>query len=380
MQKGDEGSAKDGDLVRFDLVRKGRFHVPQARVLESLGNPDDQRQISLIAVHAHGIPDDFPESVMTEAERLEPPTLSGRTDLRAIPLVTIDPPDARDHDDAVYAEPDADPANDGGFIVIVAIADVAHYVRSGTKLDREAQLRGNSVYFPDRVVPMLPERISNDLCSLREGEERACLAVRMIFDRHGAQAAPRFRARHDALGGEALLPGGAGGDRRQAVRQGRARCWSRCCGRCGPPTRRWRRRATSAQPLDLDLPERKIVLDAKGRVADVIVPERLAAHRLIEEFMIQANVAAAETLEAKRTPVVYRVHDQPSKEKLKNLREFLETLEHQARAAEHAEAGALQSHPRAGEDDARARPHQRGRAAQPERRPSTTSTTSVTSA
>ena len=143
-------------------------------------------------MHAHGIPDDFPEGVIAESENLAPPTLQGRTDLRALPLVTIDPPDARDHDDAVFAEPDTDPANEGGWIVIVAIADVAHYVRPGTRLDREAQLRGNSVYFPDRVVPMLPERISNDLCSLREGEDRACLAVRMIFDRSGTKKAHTF--------------------------------------------------------------------------------------------------------------------------------------------------------------------------------------------
>lgn len=141
IAKGDEGPAKDGDLVRFDLAKKGRFNVPQARVLESIGNPDDQRQISLIAVHSHGIPDDFPESVITESEALTEPTLSGRTDLRSVPLVTIDPPDARDHDDAVYAEPDTDPANPEGWIVLVAIADVAHFVRPDTKLDREAQLR-----------------------------------------------------------------------------------------------------------------------------------------------------------------------------------------------------------------------------------------------
>ncbi|MFA5898260.1 MAG: RNB domain-containing ribonuclease, partial [Hyphomicrobium sp.] len=192
IRKGDEGEAKDGDLVRFDLGRKGRMHVPQARILETLGNPDDQRQISLIAVHAHGIPDDFPESVVTEAEGLQEPTLSGRTDLRDTPLVTIDPPDARDHDDAVYAESDSDPANPGGWIVLVAIADVAHFVRPGSKLDHEAQIRGNSVYFPDRVVPMLPERISNNLCSLREGENRACLAVRMVFDKNGNKRSHTF--------------------------------------------------------------------------------------------------------------------------------------------------------------------------------------------
>lgn len=326
IAKGDEGEAKDGDLVRFDLARKGRFHVPQARILESVGNPDDQRQISLIAVHTHGIPDDFPESVITESKSLEPPRLQGRTDLRGIPLVTIDPPDARDHDDAVFAEPDSDPANEGGHVVIVAIADVAHYVRSGGKLDREAQLRGNSVYFPDRVVPMLPEKISNDLCSLREGEDRPCLAVRMVVDKHGQKRSHAFM--------RAMMRSAA----KLSYQEAQAAIDGNVSAKCAPLMQTVLRPLWAAydlmaaardkrQPLDLDLPERKILLDEAGRVARVVVPERLAAHRLIEEFMIQANVAAAEALEAKRSPVVYRTHDQPSKEKLTALREFLESLD-----------------------------------------------------
>lgn len=326
IQKGDEGDAREGDLVRFDLARKGRLHVPQARVLEALGNPDDERKISLIAVHSYGIPDDFPESVLIETETLEQPSHKGREDLRAVPLVTIDPPDARDHDDAVYAEPDPDPKNHGGFVVIVAIADVAHYVRPNTRLDREAQLRGNSVYFPDRVVPMLPERISNDLCSLREGEDRPCLAVRMVFDRHGEKRGQAFS--------RALMRSAA----KLSYQEAQAAIDGKPSPKCQPLMERalqplWAAYAALAaardrrEPLDLDLPERKILLDKEGRVARVVVPERLAAHRLIEEFMIQANVAAAEALEMKRTPVVYRVHDQPSREKLNSLREFLETLD-----------------------------------------------------
>jgi len=322
---GDEGPAKDGDLVRFDLARKGRLHVPQARILESLGNPDDQRQISLIAVHAHGIPDDFPESVIEEAEALREPALSGRTDLRDVPLLTIDPPDARDHDDAVYAEPDPDPANPGGWIVFVAIADVSHFVRPGSRLDREAQLRGNSVYFPDRVVPMLPERISNNLCSLREGENRACLAVRMVFDKDGQKRGHTFM--------RALMRSAA----KLSYQEAQAAIDGRPSDKAGPllePVLRplWAAYEVLAAardkraPLDLDLPERKILLDEKGKVKDVVTPERLTAHRLIEELMIQANVAAAEQLEGKRTPVVYRIHDQPSKEKLASLRDFLDTL------------------------------------------------------
>ena len=277
-------------------------------------------------MHAHGIPDDFPEGVIAESENLAPPTLQGRTDLRALPLVTIDPPDARDHDDAVFAEPDTDPANEGGWIVIVAIADVAHYVRPGTRLDREAQLRGNSVYFPDRVVPMLPERISNDLCSLREGEDRACLAVRMVFDRSGTKKAHTFM--------RAMMRSAAKLSYQEAQAAIDGKPSEKCVALLEPVLRPlWAAYAALSEardkraPLDLDLPERKIVLDEEGKVARVVTPERLAAHRLIEEFMIQANVAAAETLEGKRTPVVYRIHDQPSKEKLASLRDFLQTLD-----------------------------------------------------
>ena len=326
VRQGNDGNAKDGDLVRFDLSARNRQSVSEARVLESLGNPHDQRKISLIAVHAHGLPDDFPAPVMAESGALERFSADDRTDLRSLPLLTIDPVDARDHDDAVYAEPDADPRNRGGFVVIVAIADVAHYVRPGTRLDKEAQLRGNSVYFPDRVVPMLPERISNNLCSLREGEDRPCLAVRMIFNAHGQ------KRRHEFL--RAVMKSAA----KLSYQEAQAAIDGRVSEKCAPLMERalaplWEaygalaRARDQRQPLDLDLPERKILLDQEGRVARVVVPERLDAHRLIEEFMIQANVAAAETLEQMKTPLVYRTHDVPSKEKLKSLRDFLETLD-----------------------------------------------------
>lgn len=322
----DVGGAEDGDLVRFQLNRRGRFATPRAEIVESLGNPDDQRKISLIAIHAHGIPEDFPESVLQECETLAAPKMDGRTDLRNVPLLTIDPTDARDHDDAVHAEPDTDPKNSGGFVVTVAIADVAHYIRPGSKLDREAQLRGNSVYFPDRVVPMLPEKISNDLCSLRELEERPCLAVRMIFDKHGE------KRKHTFL--RAMMKSAA----KLSYQEAQAAIDGNPSDKCQPLMERallplWAayravaKARDSRGPLDLDLPERKIVLDEQGKVARVVTPERLEAHRLIEEFMIQANVAAAETLEEKRLPLVYRVHDQPSPEKLKGLRDFLETLD-----------------------------------------------------
>jgi ribonuclease R len=336
---GDEGGARDGDLVRFDLARAGgRYGVPQARVVETLGNPKDQRKISLIAVHAHGLPDEFPPAVLAEAQKLREATPAGRADLRSIPLLTIDPADARDHDDAVHAAPDADPANKGGWIVHIAIADVAHYVAPGSRLDREARLRGNSVYFPDRVVPMLPERISNDLCSLREGEERACLAVRLVIDRDGNKKGQtllrgimRSAAKLAYEEAQAAIDGKPSSKGRPLLDTVLKPLWGAYAALAEARDRR--------EPLDLDLPERKVLLDKEGRVERIVVPKRLTAHRLIEEMMIQANVAVAEILEAKRAPVVYRVHDAPSKEKIVSLREFLDSLQLKLPSASTLRAG-----------------------------------------
>ncbi|HJZ30746.1 MAG TPA: ribonuclease R [Hyphomicrobiaceae bacterium] len=334
---GDDAGAKDGDLVRFELARAGRYGVPQARVRETLGNPHDQRKVSLIAVHAHGIPDEFPPHVLADLAKLEPPSLAGRTDLRGLSLITIDPADARDHDDAVHAAPDTDPGNVGGHVVHVAIADVGHYVRPGSRLDQEARLRGNSVYFPDRVVPMLPEKISNDLCSLKEGEERPCLAVRMVFDadgnkrRHGFQrAVMRSAAKLSYEEAQAAIDGAPSQRCRGLVDPVLRPLWAAYGAVAAARDRR--------QPLALDLPERKVELD-RGRVARVVIPARLEAHRLIEEFMIQANVAAAETLAEKRAAVIYRVHEPPAKEKLVALREFLTSVELKLPGAAHLRAG-----------------------------------------
>ncbi len=325
VEPGHAGEARDGDLVRFDLVRS-RHGTPAPRIVETLGNPSDQRQISLIAIHTHGIPDEFPQAVLDEVTRLPKLEREARRDLTQLPLLTIDPVDARDHDDAVYATADTDVANTGGWRVIVAIADVAAYVRPGTRLDSEARLRGNSVYFPDRVVPMLPERISNDLCSLREGEERPCLAVEMVFDAHGHKRAATFHralmrsaAKLSYQEAQAAIDGKPSEKAARVLDSALRPLWAAYAALC-------KARDVRA-PLNLELPERKIVLDAEGRVANVIVPERLAAHRLIEEFMIQANVAAAEALEAKALKLVYRVHEPPSREKLAALGDFLETLE-----------------------------------------------------
>ncbi|MEL7345884.1 MAG: RNB domain-containing ribonuclease, partial [Pseudomonadota bacterium] len=179
--------AKDGELVEAEQAGpKNRLGLQRARILARLGDPGAPKAVSLIAIHQHGIPDDFPDAVIEEADAMAPADLDQRLDLTDMPLITIDPSDARDHDDACYAEPDAAKDNEGGFILWVAIADVAHYVRPGSALDGEAWRRGNSTYFPDRVVPMLPDRLSGDLCSLHEGVPRACIAVRMRIDKDGA--------------------------------------------------------------------------------------------------------------------------------------------------------------------------------------------------
>jgi len=325
VARGATGDAENGELVRFEIARAARMGVPTARIVARFGNPQAQQMTSLIAVHAHGIPDAFPQAALDEAEAAKEPDLQRREDLRHLPLVTIDPSDARDHDDAVWAEADPNPANRGGWVAIVAIADVAAYVRPGSTLDKEARKRGNSVYFPDRVVPMLPERISNELCSLTEGDARACLAVRMVFDKDGRKQSHRYF--------RALMRSAASltYEQAQAAIDGRP---DEVTGPLLEPVLRplWGAYAslvlarTERGPLDLDLPERKILLDDQGRVRGVASPPRLAAHRLIEEFMISANVAAAETLEAKRSPLIYRVHDNPSKEKLAALGEFLSTI------------------------------------------------------
>ena len=322
----DANGAQDGDLVSVELMRSRGYGLPSGRVKERLGSLKTEKAVSLIAIHAHEIPQEFPADVIRESEAAKPATLAGREDWRNVPLVTIDPPDAKDHDDAVHAELDSDPSNKGGYIVNVAIADVAFYVRPQSPLDREALKRGNSVYFPDRVVPMLPERISNDLCSLKPGEPRGALAVRMVIDKDGRKRSHTF---HRVL-------------MRSAAKLNYAQAQAAVDGRpddtAGPlldPILKplydayalVKRARDERDPLDLDLPERKILLKADGTVDRVVTPERLDAHRLIEEFMILANVAAAETLEKKALPLIYRVHDEPTVEKVHNLQEFLKTLD-----------------------------------------------------
>jgi len=321
----DAQDAAAGELVLAEVTAQHRLGLPRARVVERLGSADAPRAASLIAIFSRDIPTEFPGPALADARRARAAPLGEREDLRAVPLVTIDGEDARDFDDAVFAEADDDPRNPGGFHLIVAIADVAWYVRPNAALDRAAYERGNSVYFPDRVVPMLPERLSNDLCSLRPDEDRPTLAVHMWIDAHGHKRRHRFtRAMIRSAARLTYDQAQASADRRprgapEALRApvieplyAAYRALSHARGKRGT--------------LELDLEERKVELDPNGRIERIVPRARHDSHRLIEEFMILANVCAAESLEELRLPCMYRVHEPPDPAKLENLREVLDGL------------------------------------------------------
>ena len=317
--------AEPGELVWAEIQPGRPLCLKSARVVERLGPTMGPKSISLITILDHEIPHEFSDGALAEAKDAGPAPLEGRADLRRVPLVTIDGEDARDFDDAVWAEPDANAGNPGGWHLLVAIADVAHYVRPGAALDKAAVERGNSVYFPDRVVPMLPRELSNGWCSLVPGEDRPCLAVHLWIDADGNPLRHRFE--------RGMMRSAA----RLTYRQVQAT-------RDGVPDAATAKLADSAVAplygayealararrargvLELDVPERRVLIGADGGVADIQVRERLDSHKLIEEFMIAANVAAAETLEERKAPVMYRVHDRPTREKLASLSEFLATL------------------------------------------------------
>ena len=313
----------NGELVVAELTAAGRLGTRRVRIVERLGDPLDRRAIGLVAIHAAGIPTVFPDDAVRQAEsaRLEVP--KGRTDLRSVPLVTIDGADARDFDDAVWAEPD--PERSGGWHLIVAIADVAHYVAAGSALDREAFRRGNSCYLPDRVVPMLPEALSNGLCSLVPGEDRLCLAAHLWIDGDGRLHRHRFERgvmRSAARLTYEQVQSARNGEPDETTAALAETVLDPLYGAFSALTRARAKRGT----LDLDLPERVVRFDEAGHACGIGLRLRLDSHRLIEEFMIAANVAAAEALTHKSFPCLYRVHDAPDRAKLEALREFLSPL------------------------------------------------------
>jgi len=318
--------ALEGELVLAEMASGGRLGLPRVKVVERLGSFDAPGAISLLAIHANDIPTRFSPAAIAEAEAAQPVQLGRRTDLRDVPLVTIDGADARDFDDAVWAEADPNPENPGGWHLLVAIADVSWYVRPGSALDRDARERGNSVYFPDRVVPMLPEALSNELCSLKPSVERACMAIHLWFDAAGT------KLRHQVVRGVMRSTARLTYERAQAAFDGQPDAETAplvepvlrpLYGVYAALDQARRRRGA----LELDLPERRVIIDAAGQVAGIEPRARLDSHKLIEECMIAANVAAAETLEGLHRPCMYRVHDKPDPAKLESLREFLDSLE-----------------------------------------------------
>ena len=320
---GQSGGAKAGDLVRAAALPGKDLGLRKAKVTDVLGAMDDPKSISLIAIHEHELPSEFPAEALDQAKAAGPAPLGDRVDLRGLPLVTIDGADARDFDDAVFAEPDPD--HPGGWHLVVAIADVSWYVRPGDALDRSAYDRGNSVYFPDRVVPMLPEELSNGWCSLKPKEDRPCLAAHLWIDSDGNLTRHRFE--------RAMMRSAARltYDQVQAAQDGRSDdvtdvlakdVIAPLYGAYAALSRNRRARGV----LDLDLPERKVIINDRGTVAEIALRERFDSHRLIEEFMITANVAAAEALEKKSLPCMYRIHDQPSPTKVSALSDALETI------------------------------------------------------
>ena len=357
--------AVDGDLVMVELdARRPRRMAPSAaRSLKCSGNETDPRAARILAIHTHGVPIGFCEEEEQQAARAKPAGLKGRTDLRHLPLITIDPEDARDHDDAVFAQADDDPKNVGGYRVWVAIADVAYYVTPGSPLDRGAQKRGNSTYFPDRVVPMLPEALSTDLCSLLDGEDRACLAVEMVFDKNGRKINHTFA--------RGLMRSAA----KVAYEEAQAAIDGKPDDKTGPlldPVLKplWAAYACALKgrearsPLEIDAPEHKIQFK-DGKVIGVKRRERFDAHKLIEEFMIQANVCAAETLEKKNKPLLYRVHDKPSDAKIAALTDFLPTVDMSWAKGQVVSAARFNRILELAKDGAERRNHQRSGAAEP---------------
>ncbi|UNE53387.1 ribonuclease R [Bartonella machadoae] len=316
---------ESGDFVEVEIKKNTGYGLKSAQIKNILGHIESEKTLSMIALLSKGIPYIFPEKVLEQVKHLKPANLENREDWRQLPLVTIDPADAKDHDDAVYATKDEDPENPDGWIVVVAIADVSFYVKTGSALDQEALKRGNSVYFPDRVVPMLPERISNNLCSLREGKERPALAVRMIFDANGNKRKHSFHrvvvrvfAKLSYQEVQAAIEGNINEKSAPVFENVLQPLWE-AYGRLKIARNR-------RQPLELELAEKKIILDQNGCIKDVVNEPHLEAHRLIEEFMIQANIAASETLKEHHQPFIYRIHDKPSLAKQEVLRTFLQSL------------------------------------------------------
>jgi ribonuclease R len=325
IARGESNGAKPGDIVKVEVLEHPtkRSHAV-GRVVQIVGKHDQPSIETDVAMLAHGIPYEWPIDVLAEArgfpKEVPANAKDGREDLRSLPLVTIDGADARDFDDAVFAEPQGD-----GWRLIVAIADVAHYVQPDSPLDREARSRGTSVYFPDRVVPMLPEELSNGLCSLNPHVDRLSLACEMSVSARGEVVRSRFfdcvfRSAARLTYSEAA----------EILESPRPRSPNAHLKPALMPLldvyRAFDKARRGRGAIDFDLPETKIQLDERGKVKSVYAAERLVTHKLIEECMIAANVEAAKRMRKAKIPGLYRVHEAPGEDKLEELLLFLQTF------------------------------------------------------
>ncbi|NQV85049.1 MAG: ribonuclease R [Rhodospirillales bacterium] len=317
--------AKPGDLVRAEPLTGRKLGLRMARIVECIRPDDGVQAPSMIAIADFNLPTRFSDQALRQADAATAAPAKGRDDFRAVPLVTIDGPDARDFDDAVWAEPDSDAKNPGGWHLLVAIADVAWYVRPGDALDTGAYERGNSVYFPDRVVPMLPEVLSNGWCSLVPQEDRPCMVAHIWIDADGCLI------RHKFCRGIMRSAARLTYEQVQKARDGHgdeitAPLMATTINPLYGAYSALLKNRNARGVLELDMPERKVQLAPDGSVEAIALRQRLDSHKLIEEFMICANVAAAETLEKAKMPCLYRVHDEPSQEKLAALGEVLSSI------------------------------------------------------
>ncbi len=323
--RGESLGAKPSEIVRVEVLEyptKNSHAV--GRVIEIVGRADQPGIETEVAMIAHGIPHDWPEETLAEARALpsevQESSKAGREDLRGLPLVTIDGADARDFDDAVFAEPQGD-----GWRLLVAIADVSHYVQPDTPLDREARLRGTSVYFPDRVVPMLPEELSNGLCSLNPHVDRLCFVCEMAVSTKGEVTRSRFfdgvMRSHARLTYEEAAEILA-----SSVPRGKHAALKPALEHLNAVYEALRERRERRGAIDFHLKENKIQLDERGKVESVRPVERLVTHKLIEECMVAANVESARRMKRAKIPGLYRVHEGPEEERLEELVLFLQTF------------------------------------------------------
>ncbi len=324
VQKINGMSAPEGSWVAIEIIHyPGESKAFEGRVVEILG--DIQSAVSDVKriIYQSQIPTDFSPEVKREISGLKPNPIEkdfeGRKDLRSKNLITIDGATAKDFDDAIYVE-----TNSKGFLLYVAIADVSHYVVQGTALDKEAYERGTSIYFPGTVVPMLPEILSNELCSLKPHVPRLCLVAEMQFDFAGEKKSAVFyegimesKARVTYGQAQEVVDGATPPELKHVEKNIRA---------CADLAKILMDRRFKNGSLDLDIPESQIILDSSGEPIDVIRSERLFAHRLIEEMMLAANVAVAEFLSSKDIPAIYRIHDSPKPEMLELLENYLRTF------------------------------------------------------